>query len=99
MCCWQLYVSHRFLFWYLNFAAKNHHRGRLLHFTLMNTPVKKATLLATGEDVPFEYRHEKASGSNRVVLALPEKLPFEYYNTIDLQLADEVPAFGTLDSL
>ncbi|MCL2703235.1 MAG: alpha-L-fucosidase [Defluviitaleaceae bacterium] len=84
---------------YLNISAKGHQPGLITHFTLMNTRVKKATMLATGEDIPFNHQHDKASNSNRVLLRLPAELPLEYFNTVDLELEDKTPVFESLDNL
>lgn len=70
-----------------------------LNITMLSSPVKAATLLATGEALSFEQSYAKASNQHRIVIHLPKALPFAHYNTVALDIADEAPVFGTLDDL
>ncbi|MCL2572868.1 MAG: alpha-L-fucosidase [Defluviitaleaceae bacterium] len=80
---------------YVNFTGKP---GKI-HLTLLNSQVKKATLLATGEEVPFEHSYAPASNANRIIMMPPAELPCEFYNTIDLEIDGQTPVFGSLGDL
>jgi len=94
-----IYLTLRDYHLYLNFTAAGHHHSGTMHLTLMDSRVKRASMLATGEVLCFAHQYDKASNSNRVILHLPEKMPLEYINTIDLELEDKTPVFGSLDNL
>jgi len=88
-------------------TAKDHHlylsylgnRPTKLHLTLLDSKVKKATMLATGEPIPFEASCAPASKVNRVVFDTPANPPCEFFNTIDIEIEDREPVFGKLENL
>ena len=80
---------------YLNFAGAKSN----LNIAMINSTIKKATLLATGEILKFEQTYARASNQYRVNVTLPGELPCDFYNTVDLELEDKVPVFGKLDDL
>jgi alpha-L-fucosidase len=80
---------------YLNFVGNP---GKI-HLTLLDSEVKKVTMLATGEEIPYELSYAAASKANRIIMAPPNNLPCELYNTIDIEIADKEPAFGRLEDL
>ena len=70
-----------------------------IHVTLLDSKVKKVTLLATGERVEYEHSYAPASNTNRYILTLPDGLSSNLYNTIDMELEDKTPVFGNLGGL
>lgn len=81
---------------YVNFFESSQNR---LNFVMLNSRIKKATLLATGESLDFTQTYTPASSQYRVIIELPETLPSKICNTVDLELEDRVPLFGNLDVL
>jgi alpha-L-fucosidase len=81
---------------YLNFSALENNSLRI---AMIRSKVKKATLPATGEVLKFEQHYMKALNRPAITIILPEKLPCEFYNTIDLELEDKDPVFGDLNDL
>jgi len=70
-----------------------------LHLTLLDSKVKKATMLATGEPVPYEASFASASKANRIIFNTPENPPCEFFNTIDIEIEDREPVFGKLENM
>ncbi|MDL2233732.1 alpha-L-fucosidase [Ruminococcaceae bacterium OttesenSCG-928-L11] len=91
-----MFLTRRDYHLYLNFLDAPQNK---LNFVLLNSTIKKATLLATGEELVFAQSYTPASRQHRVIVELPETLPFAVCNTVDLELEDRIPVFGTLDVL
>jgi len=83
---------------YLNINRKRH-TSKGLSIPMFDNKVKRAVLLATGEELEFAHYHSKASNYNRVVVYLPDNMPLEHFNTVDLELEEVSPRFGSLDNL
>ena len=81
---------------YLNFAGA---KDNALNFPLINNKIKSVKLLATGEALEYERQYTSASNQYRLNISLPKKLPCEFYNTVDIELEEKDPIFGTLDDL
>lgn len=70
-----------------------------LHFTLLDSPIKSVTMLATGEPVPNETTYGAASKASRIILFTPENPPCEHFNTVDIEIEDAAPVFGKLENM
>ena len=70
-----------------------------IHLTLMDSKVKNVTMLATGQPVKYEVGYAAASKASRIIFDTPENPPCEFYNTLDIEIEDKVPVFGTLENL
>ena len=87
-------------------TAKDHHlylniAGKVKNFSIVmvNSKVKKATFLATGRNLEYSHVYSKASNQYRLHVVLPDELPCEFFNTVDLELEEPDPVFGKLDNL
>jgi len=70
-----------------------------VHLPCVNTQVKAARLLETGETLPFTQKPPSASGVSRLFVNLPER-PLEFpYCVVELDLTEETVEFDTLDKL
>lgn len=70
-----------------------------VHLPCINTPVKAARLLETGESLHFTQKPPSVSGVSRLFVDLPERPSDFPYCVIELELEDETIAFDTLDKL
>jgi len=70
-----------------------------VHFTLLDSKIKNVTMLATGEPVSHELSYAAASKANKIILHTPENPPCEFFNTIDIEIEDKDPVFGSLENL
>ena len=88
-------------------TSRDHHlylsymgnRPLRLHLTLLDSKVKNATMLATGEPVPHEVSCAPASKASRIIFDTPVNPPGEFFNTIDIEIEDKEPIFGSLENL
>ena len=81
---------------YLSYAGNLPTR---VHLTLLDSKVKNVTMLATGQPVPHEITCAQASKANRIILDTPANPPCEFFNTIDIEIEDKDPVFGSLENL
>jgi len=81
---------------YLNYAGAS---PKKIHFTLLDSKIKNVTMLATGEPVTHELSYAVASKANKIILFTPENPPCEFFNTIDIEIEDKDPVFGSLENL
>lgn len=70
-----------------------------VHLPCINTPVKAARLLETGESLHFTQKPPSVSGVSRLFVDLPERPADFPYCVIELELEDEHIEFDTLDKL
>ena len=70
-----------------------------VHLPCINTPVKAARLLETGESLHFKQKPPSVSGVSRLFVDLPERPADFPYCVIELELEDEHIEFDTLDKL
>jgi alpha-L-fucosidase len=89
------FLTARDLHLYLNITGLK----KTFNIAMINNRVKKATLLATGQELKFTQSFVKASNQHRMNIELPDVLPCEFFNTIDLELEEKDPVFGKLDVL
>jgi alpha-L-fucosidase len=91
-----VYLTARDYHLYVNFTDV---QNNTLNVAMLNGKVKKATLLATGQVLEFKQNYSKASNHSTVAVTLPDQLPCEFYNTVDLELEDKDPVFAQLEDL
>ena len=90
-----VYFTARDYHLYLNFSGNPNN----LNISMINSRVKKASFLATGQELEFSQTYSKASNQHRLIITLPEKMPGEFFNSVDLVLEDKDPVFGDLENL
>lgn len=81
---------------YVHFTEAPNNRRNI---PMLNSRVIRATLLPSGEALPFEQNYAKASNQYTVNVELPETLPWKHFNTFALEIEDREPVFGKLDDL
>ncbi|GHU68501.1 hypothetical protein FACS1894184_10640 [Clostridia bacterium] len=65
---------------------------------MLNTKVKGVTMASDGQPVEYTHSHSPTSGQGHFRARLPEGLE-GLCRTIDIELEDESPVFGSLDNL
>ena len=70
-----------------------------VHLPCVNTPVRSATLLQTGEALNFSQKPPSKSGVSRLFVDLPPRPDDFPACVIDLELSEENVEFDTLDKL
>ncbi|MDR3122025.1 MAG: alpha-L-fucosidase [Clostridiales bacterium] len=95
----QMYLTARDNHLYLSFFKIP--ETRTLHFELLASEIREAKLLATGQKLEFTQTRNNLSKNFGLRVRLPEEgaLPERVAYTIDLELADAVPEFNSLDNL
>jgi len=81
---------------YLNYVGT---APKKIHFTLLDSKIKSVTMLATGEPVEHELSYAAASKANKIIVFTPQNPPCEHFNTIDIEIEDKVPVFGSLENM
>ena len=81
---------------YLNYEGQ---KPKKIHFTLLDSKIKSVTLLATGQPIEHELSYAAASKANKIIVHTPADAPCEFFNTIDIEIEDKDPVFGSLDDL
>lgn len=76
---------------YLHLFGRPDHGLKL--FALESTPVK-ATLLETGQDVPFRFSRPEGKSAGRMLFDLPEDLEFAIDTVVKVEVEDEIPRVG-----
>ncbi len=72
---------------------------KAVNIPLFNSKIKSVRLLATGEPLAYTHTFAKASSQYRLNVTMPAALPNDICNTIDVEIEEKAPVFGTLDTL